>query len=107
MSIISISFSITLVTFCVTLISIAESYWIKVGKLILTPLKAALICRIKEVTLLVLSYSYTRLATAFPYAIGILCVLAIARGCSIVGKDSSSGAKVAKETFVDRLVKAN
>jgi hypothetical protein len=67
-----------------------------------------LICRIKEVTLLVPLYSRMRLATASPYAIGILCVLAIAKGYSIVGKDSSKGGvKVVKETFVDKLVKAN
>jgi hypothetical protein len=49
------------------------------------------------------------LATASPYAIGILCVLAVAKGggYSIIRKDlSKSGVKV-EETFADRLVKAN
>jgi hypothetical protein len=105
--IILVSFFITLVTFCVTLISIAKSYWIRVGKLILTPLNAALICRIKEVTLLVLSYSRTQLATASPYATGILCASAVAEGCSIVGKDSSESGEEDKEAFVDKLVEAN
>jgi hypothetical protein len=75
----------------------------------LTPLNAALICRIKDKVLRVLLYSRTRLAIASPHAIGILCVLAIAkgRGYSIVGKDlSKSGVKV-EETFVNKLVKAN
>jgi len=73
-----------------------------------TPLNVALICRIKDKVLRVPSYSRTRLATASPHAIGMLYVSAVARGCSIVGKDSSrGGAEVAKETFVDRLVKAN
>jgi hypothetical protein len=49
-------------------------------------------------------YSRTQLATASPHAIGILCVLAVARG-SIIRKDSSKGS--VKETFVDKLVKAN
>jgi len=70
----------------------------------LTPLNTALICRIKDKVLQVLSYSRTRLAIASPYAIGILCVLAIA-GYSIVRKDSSKGS--VKETFVNRLVEAN
>ena len=65
----------------------------------LTPLNVALICRIKEEVERVLLYSRTRLATASPYAIGILCVLAIA-GCSIVGKDSNKGS-------VDRLIEVN
>ena len=74
----------------------------------LTPLNAALICRIKDEVLRVLLYSRTRLAIASPYAIGMLYVSAIAGGCSIVRKDSSrGGAEVAEETFVDRLVKAN
>jgi hypothetical protein len=60
----------------------------------------------------VLLYSRTRLAIASPYAIGILYVLAIAKGGGhlIVGKDSSKSgikAKVAKEPFIDRLVEAN
>ena len=71
------------------------------------PLNAALICRIKEVTLLVLLYSRTQLAIASPYAIGILCVLALARGCLIVRKDSSEGSKEDEEAFVDKLVEAN
>jgi hypothetical protein len=50
------------------------------------------------------SYSRTRLATASPHAIGILCVSAVARG-SIVRKDSSKGS--IEETFVDKLVEAN
>ena len=65
----------------------------------LTPLNVALICRIKEEVKRVLLYSCTRLATASPYAIGILLVLAVVR------KDSSEGS--VKETFVDKLVKAN
>ena len=76
----------------------------------LMPLNAALICRIKEEVLQVPLYSRTRLAIASPYAIGILCVLAIARSCLIVRKDSSKGgikAKVAKEPFVNRLIEAN
>jgi hypothetical protein len=71
----------------------------------LTPLNVALICRIKEEVKRVLLYSRTRLAIASPYAIGMLYVLAVARGYLIVGKDSSKGN--AKETFVDKLVKAN
>ena len=68
-----------------------------------------MICRIKEVTLLVLLYSRTRLATASPYAIGILCVLAVAKGggYSMVGKDLSRSGIEVEETFVDRLVEAN
>jgi hypothetical protein len=75
--------------------------------LILTPLNAALICRIKEVTLLILLYSRTRLATTSPYTIGILCILALAKGCLIVRKDLSKGSKEDEEAFVDRLVEAN
>ena len=71
----------------------------------LTPLNAALICRIKEEVERVLLYSRIRLVIASPYAIGILYVLAVARGYLIVGKDSSKSNT--KETFVDRLVKAN
>jgi hypothetical protein len=70
----------------------------------LMPLNAALICRIKEEVLQVPLYSRTRLAIASPYAIGILCVLAIARGL-IVRKDSSKGN--IEETFVDKLIEAN
>jgi hypothetical protein len=75
----------------------------------LTPLNAALICRIKDEVLRVPLYSRTRLAIASLYAIGILCVLAIAKGkgYSIVRKDSSKGGAKVEETFVDRLVKAN
>ena len=57
----------------------------------LTPLNVALICRIKEEVKQVLLYSCTRLAIASLYAIGILLVLAVARGCLIVRKDSSRG----------------
>jgi hypothetical protein len=85
--------------------SIAEIYCFEVGGLILTPLKAAAICRVNKETERVLLYSRTRLAIASPYITGILCVLAVARGCLIVGKDSSKGN--IEETFVDRLVKAN
>jgi hypothetical protein len=70
-----------------------------------TPLNIALICRIKEEVKRVLLYSRTRLATASPYAIGILLVLAIAKGYLIVRKDSSEGN--VKETFVNRLIEAN
>jgi hypothetical protein len=89
--------------------SIAKIHYFKVGRSILTPLKATAICRVNKETERVLLYSRTRLAIASPHAIGILCVLAIAKGkgCLIVGKDSSkSGIKV-KETFANRLVKAN
>ena len=73
-------------------------------------LNATLICRIKEEVKRVLLYSRTRLAIASPYTIGILLVLAIAKGYLIVKKDSSKGnikAKVAKEPFVDKLIEAN
>jgi hypothetical protein len=50
-----------------------------------TPLNAALICRIKEEVKQVPSYSCIRLDIASPYAIGILCVLAVARGYSYKG----------------------
>jgi hypothetical protein len=75
----------------------------------LTPLNAALICQIKYKVLQVLLYSRTRLATASPYAIGILYVLAIARGysCLIVRKDLSKSNIKVKETFVNKLIKAN
>jgi hypothetical protein len=55
----------------------------------------------------VLLYSYTRLAIAFLYAIGILYILAIAKskGYSIVRKDLSKSN--IKETFVNKLIKAN
>jgi hypothetical protein len=51
-----------------------------------TPLKAALICQIKEEVLRVLLNFCTRLATALPYAIGILYVLVIARSCLTLEK---------------------
>jgi hypothetical protein len=72
-----------------------------------TPLNVALICRIKEEVLRVLLYSRTRLAIASPYAIGMLYVLAIAKGYLIVKKDSSKSGIRAKEPFVDRIIKAN
>ena len=71
----------------------------------LIPLNAALICRIKEEVKRVLLYSYTRLAIASPYAIGILLVLAVAKGYLIVGKDLSKSN--IKETFINKLIKAN
>jgi len=71
----------------------------------LTPLNAALICRIKEEVKQVLLYSCMQLATASSYAIGILYVLAVARGCLIVKKDSSKGN--IEEMFVNKLIKAN
>jgi hypothetical protein len=62
----------------------------------------------------VLSNSYTRLATASPYAIGILYVLIIARGRSIVEEgegSSSSGVLLLKEEveeiFVEKSVEAS
>jgi hypothetical protein len=78
----------------------------------LIPLNVALIYQIKEEVKRVLLYSCTRLAIASPYAISILYVLAIAKGKSylIIKKDSSKGdikAEVAKEPFVNKLVKAN
>jgi hypothetical protein len=75
----------------------------------LTPLNTALICRIKEEVEQVLLYSRMRLVIASLYAIGMLYVLAIARGynCLIVGKDSSKGNAKVEETFVNKLVKAN
>ena len=111
-AIMSSSVLITLLTFNAIRSSIAEIYCFKVGGLILTPLKAAAICRVNKETERVPLYSRTRLAIASPYTIGILCVLVVVkgRGCSMVGKDSSKGdveAKVAEEPFVDRLVKAN
>jgi hypothetical protein len=101
----SSSVLITLLTFNAIRSSIAEIYCSKVGGSILTPLKAAAICRVNKETERVLSYSRIRLAIASPYITGILCVSAVARGCLIVGKDSSEGN--VEETFVDRLVKAN
>jgi len=71
----------------------------------LIPLNVALICRIKEEVKRVLLYSRTRLAIASPYTIGILLVLAIAKGYLIVKKDSSKGN--IKETFINRLIEAN
>jgi hypothetical protein len=97
--------SITLLTFNAIRSSIAEIYYFKVGGSILTPLKAIAICRVNKETERVLSYSRTRLAIASLYIIGILCVLAVARSYLMVRKDSSKSN--IKETFVDRLVKAN
>jgi len=97
--------SITLLTFNAIRSSIAEIHCSKVGRLILTPLKAATICRVNKETERVLLYSRTRLAIASPYTTSILCVLAVAGGCLMVRKDSSEGN--VEETFVDRLVKAN
>jgi hypothetical protein len=71
------------------------------------PLNAALICRIKEVTLLVPLYSRTQLATASPYTTSILYALAVARGYLIVRKDLSKSSKEDKEVFIDKLVEAN
>jgi len=104
-AIMSSSVLIILLTFNAIRSSIAEIYYFKVGKSILTPLKATTICRVNKETERVLSYSRTRLATASPHTTGILCVLAVARGYLIVGKDSSKGN--IEETFVDRLIKAN
>jgi hypothetical protein len=75
----------------------------------LTPLNIALICRIKEEVKQVLLYSCTRLVIASPYAIGILYVLAIAKGGGylIVEKDLSKSSIKVEEAFVDRLIKAN
>jgi len=57
----------------------------------------------------VLLYSRTRLAIASLYAIGILCVLAVAKGkgYSIVRKDSSKSSAKVKEAFVNKLIEAN
>jgi uncharacterized membrane protein len=76
-----------------------------VGRLILIPLKATTICRVNKEMKRVLLYSRTRLAIASPYTTSILCVLAVARGYLIVRKDSSKSN--IKETFIDKLVKAN
>jgi hypothetical protein len=105
----SFSVLITLLTFNAIRSSIAEIYCSEVGGSILTPLKAAAICRVNKETERVPSYSRTRLATASPYAIGILCVLAVAKGggCSMVGKDLSKSGVEVEETFADRLVEAN
>jgi hypothetical protein len=104
-AIMSFSVLITSLTFNAICSSIAEIHYSKVGRSILTPLKAAAICRVNKETERVPLYSCTRLAIASPYITSILCVLAIARGYSMVRKDSSEGN--VKETFVDRLVKAN
>jgi hypothetical protein len=108
-AIMSSSVLIILLTFNAIRSSIAEIYYFKVGKSILTPLKAAAICRVNKETEQVLLYSRTRLAIASPYAIGILCILAIAkgRGCLIIRKDSSKSGIEVEETFANRLVKAN
>jgi len=71
----------------------------------LIPLNVALICRIKEEVKRVLLYSYMRLVITSLYAIGILLILAIARGYLIVRKDLSKGN--IKETFMDKLIEAN
>ena len=54
-------------------------------------------------------YSCTQLAIASPYTIGILYVLAIAKGggYSIVKKDSSKSGVNVEKAFVDKLVEAN
>ena len=70
-----------------------------------TPLNVALIYRIKEEVKRVLLYSYMRLVITSLYAIGILLILAIARGYLIVRKDLSKGN--IKETFMDKLIEAN
>ena len=79
------------------------------GRSILIPLKATAICRVSKEIDRVPLYSRTRLAITSPYAIGILCVLAVAkgRGCLIVGKDSSKSGIEVEETFANRLVEAN
>jgi hypothetical protein len=76
-----------------------------------TPLKAALICRIKDKVLRVPSNSRTRLATASPYTIGILYILVVARGRSIV-REGSGGSGVplleeVKKIFIEKLVEAS
>jgi hypothetical protein len=98
---------ITLLTFNAICSSIVEIYCFKVGRSMLIPLKATAICRVNKETEQVLLYSRTRLAIASHHAIGMLYVLAIAKsgGYLIVRKDSSRGN--VKETFVDKLVKAN
>jgi hypothetical protein len=75
----------------------------------LTPLKATTIYRVNKETKQVLLCSRIRLAMASPYEIGILYVLAIAkgRGYLIVRKDSSKGNIEVKEMFVNKLVEAN
>jgi hypothetical protein len=111
---ISSSASITLVTFCAILSSIAEIHWSGEGGLMLMPLKAALICQIKDEVLRVPSNSCTRLATALPHAIGILYVLVVAGGCLTVGEgEGSSGSGVllleeeVEEMFMEKLVEAS
>jgi hypothetical protein len=96
---------IILLTFNAICSSIAKIYCFEVGRSILIPLKAVAICRVNKETERVLLYSRTRLAIASPHITGILCVLAVARGYLMVGKDSSEGN--VEETFIDRLVKAN
>jgi len=106
----SSSVLITLLTFSAICSSIIKIYYFRVGKLILTPLKATTICRVNKEIKQVLLYSYTRLAIASPYITSILCVLAIIKGCLIIRKDlskSSIKVKVAKELFIDRLIEAN
>jgi hypothetical protein len=100
---------IILLTFNAICSSIAKIYCFKVSKLILIPLKATTICQVNKETEQVLLYSYMRLAIAFPYAIGILYVLAIAKGKGylIVRKDSSKSNIKVKKTFANRLIEAN
>jgi hypothetical protein len=100
---------ITLLTFNAIRSLIVKIYYFKVGKSILTPLKATIICRVNKETERVLLYSRTRLAIASLYTIGILCVLAIAKGKGylIVRKDSSKSNIRVKKTFANRLIEAN
>jgi hypothetical protein len=100
---------IILLTFNAIRSSIAEIYYSKVSRSILIPLKATTICRVNKETERVLLYSRTRLAIASPYTIGILCVLAVAKGGGylIVRKDSSKSNIEVKETFANKLVEAN
>jgi len=100
---------ITLLTFNAICSSIAEIYYSKVGKSILTPLKATTICRVNKETEQVPLYSYTRLAIASPHTISILCVLAVAKGkgYSIIRKDSSKSNIKVKEIFANKLIEAN
>jgi energy-converting hydrogenase Eha subunit A len=98
---------IILLTFSAIRSLIAKIHCFRVSRSIPTPLKATAICRINKEVERVLLYSRTRLAIASLYAIGIFCILAVAGSCLIVRKDlSKSGVKV-KETFVNKLVKAN
>jgi hypothetical protein len=77
------------------------------------PLKAALIYRIKDKVLRVPLNSRTRLATASPHAtIGILYILVVARGYSIVGEGSGgSGVPLleeeVEEMFIEKSVEAS